>query len=272
MKEMNYYEILNVTKEATQDDIKSSYQKLILLHHPDKNQQSREKHEYFLKIDEAYKTLKDPVKRKEYDSILFEAGKSQIIIHDTVDKTNFIYDDENNFFYHVCKCGGWYILDEESSDDEYIKMSLITKLNRLTALRNIVTHTQRNVRFISTSPKKSDTATITTTEKSTETISAKTEKSKDWVYWGFEAENKKDDDDTMHATFFFGISLCIVGTSFILYYQPDFLGRDWTQREAYLELRRREAAGLEPISRDYIDPSLMELPSDEELGDTEIII
>lgn len=62
--------------------------------------------------------------------------------------------------------------------------------------------------------------------------------------------------------------------SFVWYYQPDFTRQDWAQREAYLILRRREAAGEDPVCKDYIDPAIMEqqLPSDEELGSTEIII
>lgn len=48
--------------------------------------------------------------------------------------------------------------------------------------------------------------------------------------------------------------------------------RDWAQREGYLELRRREAAGRDPISPDYVDVNSIVLPSDEELGSTEIII
>lgn len=59
---------------------------------------------------------------------------------------------------------------------------------------------------------------------------------------------------------------------FIWGYAPDPLLRDWAQREAFLELRRREAAGLDPISRDYADPANVVLPSDEELGNMEIII
>lgn len=151
-------------------------------------------------------------------------------------------------------------------------MSLITRVNRLLALRNIVSATQSNFRCISTSPKKSDTATITTTEKSTETVSQTAQKDKNWVYWGFVTTDKTEDDNAMHASFFFSITLCIVLGGFTLYYQPDFLGRDWAQREGYLELRRREAAGLDLVNPNYIDPATMELPSDEELGGTEIII
>ena len=48
--------------------------------------------------------------------------------------------------------------------------------------------------------------------------------------------------------------------------------KDWAQREAYLELRRREAEGLLPIEPNLISPDKVELPSDEDLGNAEIII
>uniref|UniRef100_A0A7R9I294 NADH dehydrogenase [ubiquinone] 1 beta subcomplex subunit 11, mitochondrial n=1 Tax=Timema bartmani TaxID=61472 RepID=A0A7R9I294_9NEOP len=60
--------------------------------------------------------------------------------------------------------------------------------------------------------------------------------------------------------------------TFIFAYVPDFQLRDWAQREAFLELRRREQLGLPPIDRNLIDPEKITLPTDEELGDTEIII
>ena len=46
----------------------------------------------------------------------------------------------------------------------------------------------------------------------------------------------------------------------------------WTQREAYLELARREKAGLPLISQDLIEANKVELPSDEDLGSMEIVI
>ncbi|CDW54709.1 ESSS domain containing protein [Trichuris trichiura] len=58
-------------------------------------------------------------------------------------------------------------------------------------------------------------------------------------------------------------------------YKPDWPQmREWAFREAFLELERREKAGLPPISKDVIDPEKvkMVLPSDEELGDFEIVI
>jgi NADH dehydrogenase (ubiquinone) 1 beta subcomplex subunit 11 len=153
-------------------------------------------------------------------------------------------------------------------------MSMITKLNRLTSLRNVVNNTKGAVCFISTSPKKSDTATISTTEKSTEAASETKSKRKDWVYYGFDIKDKEHDRNTTHATFFFSTTLCIVFGGMVWYYQPDFTRRDWAQREAYLVLRRREAAGEELVVANYVDAATIEqqLPSDEELGDTEIII
>lgn len=148
-------------------------------------------------------------------------------------------------------------------------MSLLLRLNRLTALRNVVAISQRNCRLISTSPKKSDTATIAEEKTSTETVS---DLNKNWVSWGWDLKNKEEDRNWMNSSFFFSVTLGIVLVGFYLAYLPDNLQIDWAQREAFLELRRREAAGLPAIDPNYIDPSKIELPSDEELGDTEIII
>jgi DnaJ-class molecular chaperone len=60
----NLYEILGVSKNATEDEIKQSYRKLALQYHPDKNPDSGDK---FKSIGNAYQILSDPMKRKEYD-------------------------------------------------------------------------------------------------------------------------------------------------------------------------------------------------------------
>jgi len=51
-----------------------------------------------------------------------------------------------------------------------------------------------------------------------------------------------------------------------------FRGRDWYQREAYLELARREQEGLPLIDKHLVSPEKITLPDDDELGDFEIII
>ena len=63
----NYYEILGVDRNASQDEIKSAYRKLALKYHPDRNQGSAEATERFKEINDANDTLSDPEKRKKYD-------------------------------------------------------------------------------------------------------------------------------------------------------------------------------------------------------------
>jgi DnaJ-class molecular chaperone len=61
---MNYYEILNIDKKSTQDEIKKMYRKLSLKYHPDKSNGDSEK---FKQINEAYQILGDTEKRQRYD-------------------------------------------------------------------------------------------------------------------------------------------------------------------------------------------------------------
>lgn len=64
---MNYYEILGIDKNATQEQIKKAYRKLAIKYHPDKNQGNKEAEEKFKQISEAYGILSDENKRREYD-------------------------------------------------------------------------------------------------------------------------------------------------------------------------------------------------------------
>jgi NADH dehydrogenase (ubiquinone) 1 beta subcomplex subunit 11 len=137
-------------------------------------------------------------------------------------------------------------------------------LGRSTMLSN-----SKRIRLISTSKKNRETVGVAETiGKSESTTVAK----KNWVSYGFDFKNEEADRNAMNATFFFSITLCIVFGGFVWAYYPDVLLRDWAQREGYLELRRRETQGLPLIDRNLIDPSKIILPSDEELGDTDIVI
>lgn len=131
-----------------------------------------------------------------------------------------------------------------------------------------------SVRFISTSNKKDDTTTIigpTTTTKSEETTPV-AKKVKFFSDYGFGGETEKEEKVYMHFSFFIYISLGLVIPIFYFAYRPKFYNSDWALREAFLELRRREQLGLPLVDPNYVDPSTVYLPSDEELGDTEIII
>lgn len=73
MKNKDYYEILGITKNATNIEIKKSFRKLALRYHPDKNQGNQESEKRFKEINEAYEILKDKKKRTYYD----QYGKSE---------------------------------------------------------------------------------------------------------------------------------------------------------------------------------------------------
>jgi molecular chaperone DnaJ len=63
----DYYEILGVTKNATQEEIKKAYRKVAIQFHPDKNQGDKEAEEKFKEAAEAYEVLSDTEKRSQYD-------------------------------------------------------------------------------------------------------------------------------------------------------------------------------------------------------------
>ena len=65
-----YYEILEINKNASKDEIKNSYKKLALKYHPDRNQDNNKKIEYenkFKEISEAYEILSNDEKKNNYD-------------------------------------------------------------------------------------------------------------------------------------------------------------------------------------------------------------
>lgn len=64
----DYYKILQVDKNATEQQIKKAYRKLAVKYHPDKNQGNPQAQQKFKQITEAYSVLSDPQKRKQYDS------------------------------------------------------------------------------------------------------------------------------------------------------------------------------------------------------------
>jgi curved DNA-binding protein len=67
MEFIDYYKVLGVDKNATQDDIKKAYRKLARKYHPDLNPNDKEAHKKFQQVNEANEVLSDPEKRKKYD-------------------------------------------------------------------------------------------------------------------------------------------------------------------------------------------------------------
>lgn len=72
MAKRDYYEVLGVSKNATEDEIKKAYRKLAIKYHPDRNPGNKEAEEKFKEAAEAYDVLHDSQKRQRYDQFGFE--------------------------------------------------------------------------------------------------------------------------------------------------------------------------------------------------------
>ena len=73
MAKRDYYEVLGVNKNATEDEIKKAYRKIAIKYHPDRNPGNKEAEEKFKEAAEAYDVLHDPQKRQQYDQFGFDA-------------------------------------------------------------------------------------------------------------------------------------------------------------------------------------------------------
>ncbi len=72
MAKRDYYEVLGVDKNASEDDIKKAYRKIAIKYHPDRNPGNKEAEEKFKEAAEAYDVLHDPQKRQQYDQFGFD--------------------------------------------------------------------------------------------------------------------------------------------------------------------------------------------------------
>ena len=109
----DYYEVLGVPKDATEDQIRHAYKKLAVKWHPDKNPDNKKQaEEKFKEISEAYSVLSDPKKKREYDNGGF-------------DFEGFGFDDGfdpfeifNSFFKHHGKGKGGFGFGDFGDDDD----------------------------------------------------------------------------------------------------------------------------------------------------------
>ena len=63
----NYYDVLGISRSATEKDVRQAFRRLARQHHPDVNPGDKAAEQKFKEINEAYEALSDPEKRKKYD-------------------------------------------------------------------------------------------------------------------------------------------------------------------------------------------------------------
>ena len=109
----DYYKILGLNKNATEDEIKKAYRKLAKKWHPDKNRDNPKAEEKFKEIQEAYETLSDPKKKETYDfggsnsgydySSFngFDGFRSYTRTENSDGSTNYRNFDPNDFFSNL---------------------------------------------------------------------------------------------------------------------------------------------------------------------------
>jgi molecular chaperone DnaJ len=77
MSQRDYYQVLNVSKQASESELKKAYRQLAMKHHPDKNPGDHTAEEKFKEAAEAYEILKDPEKRQIYNQYGHEGLKGR---------------------------------------------------------------------------------------------------------------------------------------------------------------------------------------------------
>ncbi len=96
MARKDYYKILGVDKNASDEEIKKAFRRLARKYHPDINPNNKEAEEKFKEINEAYEVLSDPQKRKDYDTMgdsFFESFRPSGSGYE-----GFSYEDFENLF------------------------------------------------------------------------------------------------------------------------------------------------------------------------------
>ena len=124
MSKRDYYEILGVAKDASEDEIKRAYRKLALKYHPDHNPDNPEAEQKFKEAAEAYDVLRNPERRANYDR--FGTADPYMTVADFTDYARAqrvvaeTYRDKNRFgdmsLVNIAKAG---IFSSDRAVEEY---------------------------------------------------------------------------------------------------------------------------------------------------------
>ena len=116
----NFYTLLGCQENASYDDIKKCYQDLVRKYHPDKAASAEENDsDYFIKITEAWQTLRDPIKRKAYDAhLLAEQCESEHVLYATLLWSELDFEEDK--YTYSCRCGSLYSISKEDKSNSNV--------------------------------------------------------------------------------------------------------------------------------------------------------
>lgn len=104
MDRIDYYRVLDLTRDATSEDIKKAYRLLAFKYHPDQNRMDDKAEEKFKEINEAYAVLSDPLKRKLYDRMEYGSFRNHNIDGDAIYSRYRNNAKPNSAFYRGRGC------------------------------------------------------------------------------------------------------------------------------------------------------------------------
>lgn len=116
----NLYSILNCEQSATFEELKASYQQLVKQFHPDKCFGKEITSDRFQKIDKAWKTLRDPELRKQYDAtLLHEDLEERSLIYAQITAAELEFDGQC-VAHFPCRCGSDFVINKTDLCDREV--------------------------------------------------------------------------------------------------------------------------------------------------------
>ena len=135
MEKKDYYSILGVNKNASQEEIKKAYKKLAIKYHPDKNQGNKEAEEKFKEVNEAYSVLSDDEKRKQYDNPDFNGS------------FDFDLNDFMNHFHGGMGGFGFNPFEDMFSEREHQKIGSDVKVKLGITIEDVKNGLKKKIRY-----------------------------------------------------------------------------------------------------------------------------
>lgn len=117
----DYYSVLGVNKNSSNDEIKKAYRSLAIKYHPDKNKDDKSAEQKFKEINEAYEVLKDPKKRSMYDQGGMQGGFSNFNQGGFEGFSNFGSEGFNGMFNDIFSSFGDIFGDSRAQQQRHVK-------------------------------------------------------------------------------------------------------------------------------------------------------